>query len=498
MITKFLKCTFLSDIVLNSNTATEEQFKSLDYIPGANFLGIVAKNNNYKEFGDKAYDIFHSGKVRFGDAHIVIDKKRSLKMPTSWFYEKGDEDKNEIYIHHKITDKIHEEFTKKGKQLKQIRSGYFDDDKVATIPHSYSLKSAYDREKRSSKEKQMYGYDALQKGSKWIFYIEADDENLLNKITDKIVGKHNIGRSKTAQYGRVEIEMLDNYNNDYKVNNSDELIIYFESCAIFMDEFGEPTFQPSFSDLKLENDNINWQKSQIRTKSFAPWNYKRKTRDADRVCIDKGSVIIIENENISPVEFAGKVKSGLGLFKNEGFGKVLINPDFLIPDENAKLKNPPQSTKNADCKQQITAIVENDESDKIILDFLSKKQSEEEKKKKIIVATNEFVKKNKDKFKSITSSQWSAVREIAQRITDYTKMMKELFSEDKDERGIKGGFLMHGKSEQKWRNKYKDLKAAIENVAENTDEKFARKFLVNLCSQMAKINSQDKNGGKND
>jgi len=486
MITKFFECTFLSDIVLNSNTATEEQFKSLDYIPGANFLGIVAKH--YDELKDNAFDIFHSGKVRFGDAHIAINNERSLKMPVSWFYEKGDEDKKEIYIHHKITDKMHEEFTKKGKQLKQIRTGFFDDDKVATIPHSYSLKSAYDREKRSSKEEQMYGYDALQKGSKWIFYIEADDENLLNKVTDKIVGKHNIGRSKTAQYGRVEIEMLDNYNNDYKVNNSDELIIYFESCAAFMDEFGEPTFQPLEKDLLLETGNINWEKSQIRTKSFAPWNYTRKTRDADRVCIDKGSVIIIENENISPVEFAEKVKYGIGLYKNEGFGKVLINPDFLIPDENANLKNPPQSTKNADCNQQIPAIVETDESDKIIIDFLSGKQSEEDKKKIIIEATNKFVSKYGEKWqKSISSSQWGAVREIAQRITDYTKMMKELFSEDKDERGIKGGFLMHGKSEQKWKNKYKDLKVAIENVAKNTDEKFARKFLVNLCSQMAKI-----------
>ena len=53
---------------------------------------------------------------------------------------------------------------------------------------------------------------------------------------------------------------------------------------------------------------------------------------------------------------------------------------------------------------------------------------------------------------------------------------------------------MHGKSEQKWRNKYKDLKFAIEDVAKNTDEKFARKFLVNLCSQMAKI--KEKKGGK--
>ena len=59
--------------------------------------------------------------------------------------------------------------------------------------------------------------------------------------------------------------------------------------------------------MLLEGGRINWEKSQILTKSFAPWNYTRKTRDADRVCIDKGSVIIVENANISPVEYAEKV-----------------------------------------------------------------------------------------------------------------------------------------------------------------------------------------------
>ena len=38
----FFKCTLVSDIVLNSKLATEGNMTTLDFIPGSNFLGIVA------------------------------------------------------------------------------------------------------------------------------------------------------------------------------------------------------------------------------------------------------------------------------------------------------------------------------------------------------------------------------------------------------------------------------------------------------------------------
>lgn len=84
------KCVFKTDVVLNATTATEGNQTSLDYIPGANFLGIVAKK--YSHFAEKggAYDIFHSGKVRFGDAHVAVDGLRSFKAPLVWFRPKGE------------------------------------------------------------------------------------------------------------------------------------------------------------------------------------------------------------------------------------------------------------------------------------------------------------------------------------------------------------------------------------------------------------------------
>ena len=74
MKTKTFKCKLLSDMVLNLQSATEGRQQTLDFIPGNCFLGIVAKEYEGK-FKDNAFLIFHSGKVRFGDAHPMKDGK---------------------------------------------------------------------------------------------------------------------------------------------------------------------------------------------------------------------------------------------------------------------------------------------------------------------------------------------------------------------------------------------------------------------------------------
>ena len=64
------RCTLLSDVVLNQKSATEGTNVTLDFIPGNCFLGIVAGTlyNTLSKPEEKNL-LFHSGKVRFGDAH---------------------------------------------------------------------------------------------------------------------------------------------------------------------------------------------------------------------------------------------------------------------------------------------------------------------------------------------------------------------------------------------------------------------------------------------
>lgn len=104
MKTLKFKCKLLSDVILNQKAASEGANNTLDFIPGSNFLGIVAAK--YADFGDAAMEVFHSGKVRFGDAHPVCkghDVMRTLRVPASMYYPKPEKASEVCYIHHEYS-----------------------------------------------------------------------------------------------------------------------------------------------------------------------------------------------------------------------------------------------------------------------------------------------------------------------------------------------------------------------------------------------------------
>ncbi len=152
-----------SDIVLPASSNTEGKVDTLDFIAGSNFLGMVAKN--YDKFAS-SFDVFHSGKVRFGDGHILkYGKTQTYKIPYSCVYKKSDIEAKKIYNYHKLEEKDFEPEDKGGLgQLKQLRNGYITEElDEVFVNYTYSQKSARDKEKRTSKEGQMYRYTALKK-----------------------------------------------------------------------------------------------------------------------------------------------------------------------------------------------------------------------------------------------------------------------------------------------------------------------------------------------
>ena len=75
------KCTLLSDIILTQNAGTKTQQGTLDFIPGNAFLGIAASKLYGTLSQEESLEMFHSGHVRFGDAHPLSGNIRSLRIP---------------------------------------------------------------------------------------------------------------------------------------------------------------------------------------------------------------------------------------------------------------------------------------------------------------------------------------------------------------------------------------------------------------------------------
>lgn len=496
MKTLKFRCTLLSDVILNQKAASEGANMTLDFIPGNTFLGIVARH--YKDFNDKALEVFHSGKVRFGDAHPVCashNNMRTLRVPAMFFYPKGKDEP--FYVSH-IYQRKKDEYKQ---QLKQCRNGFYamsPNDQCGypvTTDKSFAIKSAYDRTNLRSMDEKMYGYESLGKGLQLLFSVEIDDDTLAPKIHDILVGEHHIGRSRTAQYGSVKIEDDDFEETPSRsLDNKNFVTVYADSRLIFIDEYGEPTFRPTAADLGIEDGTIDWERSQVRTFQYAPWNGCRQTRDADRSGIEKGSVFVVTVADKQTFE-----SRYVGAYRNEGFGQVIYNPEFLDAKVNAvngeakyTLKKSAASDNSVSSGEHIAL------SGTPLLDYLNAAKRNKDIDEYIYRVVNEFVENNRTKFQEDRfASQWGGIRTIAMQYVTHDAIMYELF--DKTETKIRtrdniretvpAAYLTHSVAKDKWeqRGRKTALKDFINKVHQKGYGDITGKALINLASEMAKI-----------
>lgn len=427
MITKYYDCKLLSDIVLPASSNTQGNIALLDFIAGSNFLGIVAKS--YDDFGTDAFEVFHSGGVHFGDAHLTLDNQQTFKIPLSFHGLKiGDGNYNRIHLNQEKERALREE----QKQLKQIRDGFMTQDLRTIFPsYNYIQKSSYDKKLRRSQDEGMYGYSGLQKGTLWRFKIHFEDEKYIELVEEKLLGEQKLGKSKSSQYGKVNITATKKNAPVSQFTPNDNITyLYALSRVVLFDEEVNPTAIPTIENLGLQSGKILWEKSYIKSSTYTPYNYKRQTKEFTRVCINKGSIIAIEN-------CSEEIPSFVGGFWSEGFGEILINPKFLEVKE-------PKLTRVE--QQQVSQEVQN--YNETLISFLDAKDTKENNMFKVASHVNSLLAK----LTGPSASQWGEIRAIA----SYAKNRDELITNIEE-------FIKNGKSKTQWEKKEKLLLKEIQN-----------------------------------
>ena len=479
-------CTFLSDVILNASSATAGTKDSLEYIPGAKFLGIVAKAIYNNKLSDEAtLNIFHNGKVSFGDAHLVYNKERSLKIPFNFLEKKKKQIQSyeDFWIHHLLEDSERQKLLGEGTQLKSRQTGYFlpKEKRIISTKMSYALKAAYDADKRRSKDRSMYGYKAHEKGSVWQFKVELNEETVVyaDLISESLLGEHGLGKSRSAQYGRVKIEKIAEDEKVVETTSVGEtVVVYAASNLCFIDKnTGQYTVNPLAMQLGFEGEaKVDWSRSKIQHRLYAPWNVKRSSRDADRWIVEKGAVFIINNVRIVNWE---KIQKGIGIFRGEGYGEILINPSFLTEEKVSLQKNIAPSKSS----QETVKTVELSGSDLWIKQLLDSIQNKRLPQDTIADDVTRFIRKQIAKFEKISSSQWGQIRNIAQNVPDSETLETLLFNETV-------GFLRTAKRKGVWHNKFRILQKEIER---HENFKNQQTFLIALASEMQKKISSNGN-----
>lgn len=499
------RCRLLSNVILQGQSTVGQLQRSIDFIPGNIFLGIMAKKYDFYS-KEQQMNLFHNGTVRYGDAHPVgrDGSIRSLKIPASLYYPKLKGMEGGLYIHHIYNRGIDNEDDGRPQQLKQCRNGFyvFDASKqqmsLVDLDKTLSLKSAYDRERRASEDNKMYIYESLKSGAEFLFEVDFDDEALRSIIVEGLKGSHFIGRSRTAQFGHIEI--TDCEYQDIPSNNmteSDEYVtVYADGRLIFLDEHHATTLRPTSEQLGITGGGeIDWSRSQIRTFQYAPWNGKRQAYDTDRCGIEKGSVFVVKTDR--PQHHL--TSTYIGSYQNEGFGKVIYNPDFLQYDK----------TTNGKCRYAITSITEqvriSDEQPSgtlLLVKHLIRAKDEDKTLSFIYKEVNNFIVRYSEyyydspntKERESFASQWGQIREMAKKSKGDSDLKTDINDFLNKTEGRKAKWNENQRLNKL--NQFIDTISKYQGTAVITKGEMVRTALLNLSIEIAKKSREHHNMNK--
>lgn len=426
MRTLDLVITLQDDCIFSERNATAGSHKALDYIPGGALLGAVAARLYTQLTSQAAFDWFHAGKVRFGNAYpLTMNGQRTFPMPACWHQVKG---KSPIKDNQLDATQVWRLDKCEGNKLpgnpppqpQQLRAGYLAlDGQVAETHKSFRMKTAIDADSGRAKESALFGYDALQAGQRFHAQVSFDDdftEDDIAKLKTVLTQTVLLGRSRSAEYGRATVEIL----KEQAALASDqiatkEITLWLLSDLMALDEYGQPTLAPKPEHLGLTNGKLLSEKSFLRTRRYSTWNAHKQGYEMERQVISKGSVLIYQLDSALTEEHLDKIAAGLGVERQAGLGQVWLNPALLATEqptftESKSLVGKVQGLSKPDKEPELIAWLRKQQTDQ------GSKQNFAREAKRIACGYAELLKSARDLKGLDTSvpigpshSQWGAV-----------------------------------------------------------------------------------------
>lgn len=339
MRSKRIIITLQQPLVASLQAASAGAHQSLDFIPGATLLGHAAARLYPQLAPAEAWAIFHSGHVRFGDALPLAKHAPTAPMPLAWHGIKGEKitgDDGRL-----IAGRIHNAVyptQDTGRQPQQLRNGYISQDGAhISVRRQQTLKTAIDPNTGMAAESQLFGYEALDAGQRFSARICADaciDEALWLRLLDALGSSARLGRSRSAQFGLVHLQLEDDLLPETKPSVGNTLLLWLLSdLALECD--GQPCLQPHAPVMGLP-EGVEWDPSRsfLRQRSYSPYNAYRRSYDPQRQVIARGSVLVYDTKGHTlDTQAVHRLQSGVGLHVEAGLGHVVVNSPLLADAE---------------------------------------------------------------------------------------------------------------------------------------------------------------------
>lgn len=322
-------------VILSQQSASAGAHQSLDYIPGSTLLGLAAGRLYAGLDADSAWLLFHSGRVRFQDALPQLQGETGHPVPLCWHSWKGESARDGFRLDaSRLFNPAHPDFVNEaGRQPVQLRSGYITSNGFLIEPsQQQTLKTAIDRTTGMAAESQLFGYEALSPGQCFHFDLQADDDvpaELWQHLLKNLSGPARLGRSRSAQFGQVDIRLKAESAPSSPVSEGNHLTLWLLSDLLLEDQ-GQPCLRPDAQLLGLPNGS-QWQPEQsfLRSRRYSHYNAYRRSHDAERQVICRGSVLRFTLPRALSADELKQLECGLGLQIESGMGRALANPPLL-------------------------------------------------------------------------------------------------------------------------------------------------------------------------
>jgi CRISPR-associated protein Csx10 len=328
--------TLEGDVVLRADAATAGAGDTLDYFPGALFLGVAAETL-YKDGDDagreESFRLFHAGEVRFGDALPAPDGKTPLlPAPRCLHYEKGAPGKLKNFL---ADEAAREDGTR---QYKRVGARYLTGDGEAAAPKTGAcLKTALDDRSGTAEDAKLFSYRFLKAGQRFIGYVEADDAASAERALDALKGSRRVGRSKSAQFGKVSIRRLGAVSEASPPGSSSASSEAPHLTVLCLSDLALPHRPEDGVPLRAlcpdrEKDEtlltLDLERSFVSARRYAPFSFRLQCRMPERLVVEAGSVLTFTGAPaLSEAVYA------VGDCREGGLGRVWRNPKHLAHTE---------------------------------------------------------------------------------------------------------------------------------------------------------------------
>ena len=309
MTTTALRITLIDPVIASSDVATAAVPSSLPYLPGAMLWGIFA-NHVYQDSSLKprALDLLHGGGPVFSDALPEVGGTVALPAPKSLHRHKDGGD---------WQDWVRDGRAAGFKQAKSGQLGPWQGRRLSDWPEvrvrmESTQRTAIDPNDLRAAPGQIYGLQALSAAQSFVATISGDAGHVATAM-QALSQVRVLGRSRNAEFGRVRIEPVQVPALPDPGPNP-AMILWCLSDLAAHDDKWQPTERPD----RLLDAEIDWSRSFVRHRAYAPFNATWQTRQPERLVITRGSVLVLK----TPVT-AGFHR--VGFWAEQGLGHVLAS-----------------------------------------------------------------------------------------------------------------------------------------------------------------------------